>query len=180
MMRFEISSGLPATGPWPEQFSATGLGTHSEGFVVRFVPDDGEPWTGNFQPGLTNWQGVYAHPNGRNALVVSGGQGYVVNPETRKLESLAGAAIAWVLSIPDRQVLLIDDQGTAFEAIGAKGREWRTRRISWDGFQNIRITGAEIGGEAWNAIDQGWEPFRVDLLTGLSEGGGYHWVDQGD
>ena len=55
-MVFEILTGLPGTGPWPEQFSATGLGTHSEGFVVRFVPDHGEAWIGNFLPGLTPWQ----------------------------------------------------------------------------------------------------------------------------
>jgi hypothetical protein len=179
-MVFEILTGLPGTGPWPEQFSATGLGTHSEGFVVRFIPDHGAAWIGNFQPGLTPWQGAYAHPNGRHVLVVSGGQGYVIDPETRRLESLADAAIAWISWIPSRQVLLIDNQGLDFEAIGANGREWRTHRISWDGFQHITIEGTEMRGEAWNAIDQRWEPFRVDLQTGLAEGGGYHWNLEGD
>ena len=58
--------------------------------------------------------------------------------------------------------LLIDNQGLDFEAIGANGREWRTHRISWDGFQHITIEGTEMRGEAWNAIDLRWEPFRVE------------------
>jgi hypothetical protein len=49
-LRFEILPGLPPYGPLPVQFSATGCGTHREGFVVQF---DGSsvPWVGNDQRG---------------------------------------------------------------------------------------------------------------------------------
>jgi len=75
MSTFEELAGLPGSGPWPEQFSATGRGTHREGFVVKFVPARGASWIGNFQPGLTSLHGVYRHPNRHHLLVVSGGQG---------------------------------------------------------------------------------------------------------
>lgn len=39
MEPFRTLVGLPATGPWPEQFSATGRGTHREGFVVELNPE---------------------------------------------------------------------------------------------------------------------------------------------
>jgi len=82
---FEVLPGLSGVGPYPEQFSATGKGTHREGFVVRFHPHLSESWVGNFQSVLHGFTGVLLHPDGRTVIVVSGGQAYHVDPETRKL-----------------------------------------------------------------------------------------------
>ncbi len=172
MSTFEELAGLPGSGPWPEQFSATGRGTHREGFVVKFVPDRGASWIGNFQPGLTSLHGVYRHPNRHHLLVVSGGQGYVVDPETRALIQTVGGAIQSVHIHADHELLLLDHQGIAFEAIGRTGRAWRTRRLSWDGFGDLKIGRNEIVGKGWNAVDKRWQPFSVDVRTGRSSGGG--------
>jgi hypothetical protein len=157
------------------QFSATGLGSHREGFVVKFVPDHSAAWVGNFQPGLSGFHGVYGHPNGHHVLVVSGGQGYVVDPETKALIETIGAAITSVHLHAKHQLLLLDHQGIAFEAIGRAGKAWRSRRLSFDGFRAIEISDNEIVGEGWNAADQKWQPFTVDLRTGWSTGGAYNW-----
>jgi hypothetical protein len=166
MSRFEELAGLPGTGPWPEQFSPTGQGTHTEGFVVRFVPNHGKSWIGNFQPGLTSFRGVYRHPNDHHLLVVSGGQGYLVDPETRALFQVLEGAIASVHVCAKQQLLILDHQGIAFEAIGRTGRAWHTRRLSWDGFRGVDIGETEIVGEGWNAIDQQWQPFRSTCVWG--------------
>ena len=175
MSSFEELPGLPGTGPWPERFSATGEGMHSEGFVVRFLPDRGEPWIGNFHGGLSSFSGVHSHPDGQHVLVVAGGQGYVVDPETRALVQLLGGAIESVHVYGQHDLLVLDHQGLAFEAIGRNGRVWRTRRLSWDGFRDVDYGQTEIVGEGWNAIGQQWQPFRVDVRTGLSSGGAYYW-----
>ena len=75
---FEVLPGLPAVGPYPEQFAPDGRPTHSEGLVVRVLPRKGEPWVGNFQRGLSKLDAVLAHPNGNNVIVIAGGQAYEV------------------------------------------------------------------------------------------------------
>jgi hypothetical protein len=175
MSNFEQLPGLPATGPWPVQFSATGQGTHREGFVVRISPDHGESWVGNFQPGLTGYRAVHRHPNGRHLIVISGGQGYVIDPERKTLAELVGGAIKSVHPYVAQALLVLDQQGVAFFAIGRAGRVWHTRRLSWDGFRNVEYREREITGEGWNVMDQKWQPFQVDVRTGRSSGGAYMW-----
>jgi hypothetical protein len=57
---FEVLPGLPAVGPYPEQFAPDGRPTHSEGFVVRILPRTCEAWIGNFQRGLSMFDAVVA------------------------------------------------------------------------------------------------------------------------
>ena len=85
MEPFRTLVGLPATGPWPEQFSATGRGTHREGFVVEFNPGTSSSWVGNFQRGLTNCDAVLLHPNAHSAIVIARGQCYLIDPKDRRL-----------------------------------------------------------------------------------------------
>jgi hypothetical protein len=177
MLRFERLPGLPATGPWPEQFSVTGLGTHSEGLVVKFFPSGGAPWIGNFQGGIANYTGVHEHPNQVHLIVVASGQAYIVDPESRLLRGKIGAAIVNVYEIVHPRLLVFDHQGIAFEALDPTGNRWHTRRLSWDGFRSIAVVGGEIRGEAWDPIDSEWRAFVVDLSTGRSSGGSYDSQD---
>src|SRR5262245_41417004 len=80
MSDFEVMRGLPPYGPEALPFSATGKGSQRDGLVVRFTADDGSTWTGNFQPGIGNCEVILRHPNGRNYVVITGGQGYIINP----------------------------------------------------------------------------------------------------
>jgi hypothetical protein len=145
--------GLPGTGPRPEQFSATGGGTHREGLVVRFEPETGSPWVGNF--------------------VIAGGQGYIVHPENRQSTHLFGGAVMQTYRVVQPDLLVVGHQGIAFEAIGREGRVWHTPRLSWDGFRTVRIENGRIMGEAWNPIGGLWHEFEVDVATGRSSGGSY-------
>lgn len=72
--------GLPPYGELPLRFSAHGVGTHSEGFVVEFQTSTDRNWVGNFVRGLNKFDWIGSHPNGREALVIAGGQGYLIDP----------------------------------------------------------------------------------------------------
>ena len=51
---------------------------------------------------------------------------------------------------------------------------WHTPRISWDGFQNVRLEAEQLAGEAWSPVEDRWLPFSVDLETGRIDGGSYN------
>ena len=172
-VRYEILSGLPTTGPMPEQFSATGMGKHREGFVVRFHRSTEDSWVGNFQGGLGECEGVCSEPGSGHLIVISAGQAYVVDPEARALVRTFGGGICHVISVPDLD-LLVFENGTWFEALGASGRAWKTRRLSWDGFRGMCVAGSSLSGEAYTPMGDTWCAFRVNLETGEAEGGSYN------
>src|SRR5690606_11352541 len=106
MAEFRELPGLPAYGPMPLQFSSTGQGAHREGFVVEFLPDTDECWVGNFQPGLSSYSGVIAHPDGRRVVVVAGGEAYIVAPHAKKVEEMFGGAIEFAAFVSEIQALV--------------------------------------------------------------------------
>lgn len=141
--------------------------------VVQFEPPDGPGWIGNFAPGVAGADDVLAHPNGTDVVVISTGQMWQVNPNTRDAVCLAAAVFgAWGLSDPPR--LLINNQDLEFLCIGEVGLIWATHRISWDGFRRIRLGRETLEGEAWSPIDEQWLPFRVNLADGSVIGGSYN------
>jgi hypothetical protein len=135
---FEILNGLPAYGPLPLQFSSTGQGTHREGLVVKFRPTQAEEWVGNFQPGLTSFHKVLAHPNQNYFVVVSGGEAYVIDPVTHNLVANFGGSIETAFEIPTQNAVLFSN-GLWFELLGPSGLMWKTKRLSWDGMPSVPI-----------------------------------------
>ncbi len=165
--------GLPPYGELPLGFSAHGGGTHSEGFVIEFQTAAGK-WVGNFVHGLNTFDWRGSHPNGREALVVAGGQGYLIEPNLRTVLSTFGSGvIEGVLHYAPLQALVFNHQGLLFEALGPKGTLWKTRRISWDGMGDIRMSGSTLSAEAWDALNHTWREFHVNLETGVVVGGAY-------
>jgi hypothetical protein len=170
---WEVLDGLPVYGAPAVPFSATGLGTHREGLVVRFKAS-GSDWVGNFQRGGTSCDQVRQHPDGQHVLVVAGGTAYVVDPDTQALVIHFGGQIRQIISLPDGPQVLLSN-GLWFEALDARGTTWRSRRISWDGFRNVSLEGGSVCGEAYapEGIDGTWYPFAVDVRTGEVTGGSY-------
>jgi len=156
-----------ATG-FPEEWGRLGR----EGLVVEFAGASGTTWVGNFQPGLGGLDDVRWHPNRQQVLVASAGALWCVDPDTRVGEEIAPAVFSiWQLESGD---LLIDNQGLVFVRLGASGVVWRTPRISWDGFQNVRLESAQLAGEAWLPVEDRWLPFSIDLESGRVDGGSYN------
>ncbi|HEY2785558.1 MAG TPA: hypothetical protein VGJ05_11350 [Fimbriiglobus sp.] len=169
---FEVLPGLPPYGPSAESFSPTGLGQHHEGLVVRFQAKNGDTWVGNFQPGLGGIDFVAEHPNGREMIVVHGGQGYVVDPHDLTKRSYFGCTIEFVEPVPELSEVIFGD-GLQFQCLGQAGRVWQSNRISWDGMCDLRRVDRVLYGKAWSPIDDRWLPFELDLVTGTFTGGSY-------
>ncbi len=176
---YEILSHLPPTGPMHEQFSATGSGYHREGVVIKFMPDGGESWIGNFQPGDGGIIEVLPYANDLYLMVIALGQGYIINPIDRKLIGLCGNYIQEIYEIPGQDAIILDES-TFLVRYEKDGKiAWRTERISWDGLRNVRIEGDRIKGEAYTPMSDtnNWLPFQVDLETGELTGGSYNGPD---
>jgi hypothetical protein len=168
---FEVLTGLPPYGPTAEPFSAAGGGTHREGYVVRFTDSDGGRWVGNFQRGLGGIHAVYEHPDERRVIVISGGQGYVVDPDDRTQREYLGGQIEDVLLVPGRGVLV--GNGLWFVLVGPGGTLWTSGRISWDGMRRLRVDGLSLNGESWDPLTESWIPFELDISTGHPTGGSF-------
>lgn len=178
MLRYEVLPGLPAAGPMSLPINAGewagAWGGQREGFVVRFHPNTGEAWVGNFQPGSNGWEGVLEHPNGQHLIVVARGQGYIVDPQAHQVVSRFSRDVQHVIPLPELGAIVFSD-GLGFEAIKEDGMWWQSPRISWDEIRNINVEGTILRGEASMPMPDGntWVSFTVDLMTGHSEDGTY-------
>ncbi len=169
MDRFRVLPGLPATGPMPLSFSATGGGKFREGFVVEFQPTDREAWVGNFVGGLTRYSNAILHPNGRFVVVVSQGQAYIIDPQRRTLVETFGGVIQDLIAVPGRG-LLIFQTPFDFLAIDSKRRVWKTRRLAVEDFRSVLVDGDRLVGEARD-FGELWIPLEINLASGKVKGG---------
>ena len=178
-MEIRVLPGLPPYGPPATAFQEEWGRFGREGTVVEIKTASGS-WVGNFQPGLGGIELADVHPNRRDAIVVTGGDLWVVKPEMRTAERLL-TAIDAALEVRDPEGWVFSRQGLALARLGPEGVIWHTRRLSWDGFDQLDIRGNEINGLAWSPFDEQWYPFHVDLRTGKSTGGSFsdrdaeHW-----
>ena len=168
---FKPLPGLPPYGPpataFPPEWGCLGR----EGVMVEF-DSRGALWVANFQPGLEGLTVVYPHPNGHDAVVIASGDLWVVNPEERSAQRLL-PAIDMALEVQDPNGWVFSRQGIALVRFGPEGLIWHTRRLSFDGFDQLRIEGDEVRGLAWSPVGDTWRAFQVDLRTGRSSGGTY-------
>ncbi|HUT30853.1 MAG TPA: hypothetical protein VMX13_13760 [Sedimentisphaerales bacterium] len=173
MEKFTILKGLPAYGDMPEQFTATGQGTYREGFVVEFHPAGVPVWVGNFQRGLGNYDCVLEHPDPNLIVVVAGCEGYVVNITDRNMVQNFGGMIQRILAQKEKPLIVFDNTIDLI-ILDSRQQLLRTKRISWDGFQGLRIDGERILGESWDPMMDKWTPFVVDLNNLNVTGGSYN------
>jgi hypothetical protein len=134
--------------------------------------DDGTDWVGNFQPGVGGCCTAVIHPDKLRLLVISKGQVYVVDPnDPSKWEQFASDIVS-AIEVPELEAILLCN-GLWFELMGAKGTTWQSRRISWDGISDIKITGLELVGRAWSPEER-WYDFTLDILDGTVTGGSFN------
>lgn len=172
---FKLLPGLPAYGPLASAFPAEWGRFGREGLVVEFGTGAGA-WVANFRPGLGGLNRAFLHPNGRDVAVIASGDLWVVNPIQRSAELLL-PAIVTALEVQNPNGWVLSRQGIALARLGPGGLVWHTRRLSWDGFDQLRIEGNEVVGLAWSPFGDQWREFRVDLRTGKSSGGTYSEKD---
>ncbi len=171
MASFRVLPGLPPYGPMYIPFTATGQGGFSEGFVVEFQPPTGAPWVGNFGKGGSSYSAALLHPNGTWVVVISRGQGYIVDPATKSLVKQFGGDFMGALVLPEQRLLILEGFCN-LSALGPEGLLWETRRLSWDGLRSLHLQGDKLLGEALD-LDDSWVAFEVDLKSGKLTGGSY-------
>jgi hypothetical protein len=165
--------GPPATA-FPPEWGRVGR----EGVVVEFSIG-ANVWVGNFRPGVGDLQFAGSHPNGQDIVIIANGDLWIVNPIERRGERVLPALDA-IWALENQGGWLMSRQGLALARLGQNGLVWHTRRLSWDGFDQITVVHNEVRGLGWSAIDETWQSFVVELDTGKSTGGAYNWVDTTD
>lgn len=173
---FAFLPGLPSYGepaiPFPPEWGRRS----AEGTVVEFHSTSGDAWTANVQRGVEGITELFGHPNGHGVIVLSRGDLWVIDPVSKTAEQIAAAITdVWPVAAPAGMVF--SRQGLAFLRLAASGIVWHTRRLSWDGFRDVRLEGTEMRGKAWNAVHDCWSDFRVDLITGQTTGGSFSFDD---
>jgi len=163
--------GLPATGPMALSFRPGGGVLPSEGFVVCFRPEHRAPWTGNFAAAFCALSAVYAHPDGRQALVIAGGACYVVDPDQARATSEFGGDICAAIETVEPKAVVL--AGLVDVCVVTPDEVWRSPRASWDGISNLRCDAGRIFGDGWDALNDAWRPFVLDLNTKELTGGAY-------
>jgi len=163
---FRMLPGLPATGPWPEQFSANGRGTHREGFVVEFLPEMAPAWVGNFQRGLT----IYCRRC----------RGPSLSARDKSAEADCG------FRRPNRQSLRCScvqlgdlQQRPLAGSLGLHCEAVADPEVLLSGVWDLYVNENTLTGHAWDAINERGERFSVDLNTGDVTGGAYEVPDEG-
>ncbi len=81
MASWMVLPGLPSHGPLPAQFPDRRR-AYREGLVVRFNPDSGAEWIGNFQLGNGGLDAVLPEPGTSNVIVIAGGDAYLIDPSS--------------------------------------------------------------------------------------------------
>jgi len=170
-----ILPGLPPYGPLPTAFPPEWAELGREGTVVEFGTEAGV-WVGNFQPGLGGLEFAGPHPNKANAVVIAAGDLWIVDPRERTAFRMLPSLQA-ILEVHSPEGWVFSRDGLALARLGPKGVMWHTRRLSWDGFDQLQIVQDELKGLAWSPIDDRWCEFSVDLKTGRSTGGSYADAD---
>lgn len=168
---FRILPGLPTEGPFAEPFPASGKGAHREGFVVEFFDGSGGSWVGNFQSGLSSCEKVFDTFGNDRIIVISGGDGYIVDPENRKAVAEFGGQIEWCFELRD-PARFVYANGLWFEARDRSGVIWRSKRISWDGMSELVHEGGTVRGLAWSPYEN-LQHFELNLADGTFSGGSY-------
>lgn len=163
--------GLPPYGPMATAFPAEWGQLGREGTVVEFNSGT-EVWVANVRPGLDGLKFAELHPKGGAAIVIASGDLWMIDLRTRAaVQMLPAIEAMWRVQNPEGWVF--SRQGIALARLGPNGLIWHTRRLSFDGFDEVHIDEHEVRGLAWSPLDDTWRPFIVDITTGKSAGGSY-------
>jgi hypothetical protein len=78
--------------------------------------------------------------------------------------------VTWVGATREKGLLLFSSFHRLW-ALGAKGKEWETGRLSWEGLRLTGIDGWQLHGFGWDLETDSEVSFTVDLSTGQHTGG---------
>jgi len=170
---YKVLSELPATSQ-VIYIPNEGSGVGRDGVMVKFLPLNVTPWTGIFAFGDMHPSGeckVYPGP-GRNRLtIVARGEAYIASPnDSSSFEHVKSCPVIRTVPAQNSGLMLFHDY-TEIVAYNESGLAWETKRISWDGIEIDEVSDNEILGKSWDAPNEKFVEFRVDLVNGHHQGG---------
>lgn len=172
--RYEILDSLPTYGPMYIPVSENDEPFYSEGFPVRFYKSNGTNWVANFRPGWTGLNKVFDFNEHDKTIVIAGGLGYIMTPEKEKPLLIFGLTINEIFQT-DNGSLVCADGISILTLDNLTGELWRSERISWDGFRNLKLNDNIISGQSFdptNSIKE-WADFSLNIKTKELTGGSY-------
>ena len=144
--------------------------------VVQVRPAEGGKFLATCALGFNDASlpsGVSACPDPHHLLAIAGGYGYLIDTrDPATCDFLPLRPIVSALPAPGEGLLLLAGFHEVL-ALGAGGVRWQTARLSWEGVTLREIADGALVGDGWDMFTDREVPFRVDLLTGKHEGGGY-------
>jgi len=166
---WEILPGLPANADIQNYPSSQRL--LSEGLVIKFIPNNCNPWIGNFNgPGEEYLSGIFTTPHVDTVCVVAYGEGFIIN--VNKPEQYTFVPILPIVKVYPLEIrkILVFVSFTDIAAFGAQGVVWKAR-VACDGIEITEISKNIITGVAWDSTINSYVPFNIKLETGSVTGG---------
>lgn len=117
--------------------------------------------------------GLWACPSPDDLLAIAGGYAYLIHTSTPHATGfLPLRPVCAVLPVRQANLLLLAGFHTVL-AVGPGGVQWQSARLSWEGLTLGEIRDGTLHGTGWDMFSDRELPFRIDLCTGMHEGGGY-------
>jgi hypothetical protein len=119
---------------------------------VQFIPEAGAAWIGNFADGPFRdlLASVHNHPDGKRVIVQARGMLWAIDPSTPETAQLLNNWTSFLLEAAEFNPLILSTH-VGFMGIGPDGPPWKSKRISWDGFQSLAIERSLLEGRILDA-----------------------------
>lgn len=176
--QYEVLNGLPPYGEMYIPISVDKEPFYSEGYVVKFKKSNGEEWIANFRPGWTDCTDIFDFPEHNLAVIIAGGQGYIINPDDQVPKMTFGVTIKNVIQKEDGSLICSDDIHILV-LDNKSGELWKSDRISWDGIKDLSLTDDKLRGQTYDPTNstQPWSHFELDLKNKEIKGGAFQNVE---
>ena len=117
--------------------------------------------------------GIFACPRPEDLLALAGGYAYLIDTHApERCLHLPLRPVTQVLAAPTEGLLLLSGFHHVL-ALDANGVRWQSARLSWEGVSMTEVRDGALHGLGWNLHTDREVPFRIDLLTGVHQGGGF-------
>jgi len=157
MVEAKLLSQIPLSGSIDElRFNATGNCTW-----VEFTDNSYNSWCGIFGHGVETGHSSVAINSVDQSFVISQGQGYLIDINSRKLLHLTkNDWLISVISVPNCDVFVACTD-TKIYAYSSKGLLWVSERVSFDGIKLNSSDDHKVKGKVWNL--EKWVGFSLKL-----------------
>jgi len=174
---FRILSVIPADSI-PKKFIATEIKSHKKELFLEIIPDPGINWIASFQPGISDFSTIYSHPNRIDLIIISKGQGYIINPENQELLETFGGHITSTIEEIDKYLkqdfpkkriespLILFVNNSYLICYDQEGFIWENTDIYWNNIRKIKIYSSKVILGEFFSNEEYWMPFWLNIKTG--------------